>query len=511
MRKLMLVVCVLLVATAVVAPVSAMHPDHQYPCVGDPPRQSLDPLSPACVPFFGGDNGGVTDQGVTAHTVTLVLYNDYGIDGDMNAPWAPDDESLGHQALFQERDLIRTVKALVRHFEEEFQTYGRTVRIFADASSGGLATPCSGRQGDAAKVQLNYEPFAAIALGGGEMDCFAEYLADRFERPTFMYGGLVDAKLQAQHPGMIWSFMPTLQQEARASAGFLCRKLAGRPAIFTDDIDLRGKTRRIALIYPSRSQRGPEIPDAGRALVDAVRARCDLTFDAVETFVDAGTVEAPNIMARFKRIHISTVICYCIPVQTENAATKFQKSATALAYQPEWYWDSTVAMNKAMWHQLFGDARQRSFGMSDFWRQPEMPEQFHQRAYSGQEPGTTSNTRFSWNIYHALLQAFTAVQVAGPALTTPHVAAGLREHAVSNPSNPFTPLASYDGGDAFVDSFTGWWWDPVGTPPGGREREGCMRMLNEGKAYTAGTWPRGHADLFAPSAPCGAANQTAYP
>src|SRR5207248_1022396 len=33
-------------------------------CVGHPPRQTEDPLSPPCVAFFTGDNGGATYRGV---------------------------------------------------------------------------------------------------------------------------------------------------------------------------------------------------------------------------------------------------------------------------------------------------------------------------------------------------------------------------------------------------------------------------------------------------------------
>src|SRR5687768_11157954 len=47
-----------------------------YRCVGSPPRQTEDPLSPPCVPYFEGDNFGDTYQGVTEDEVKLVLYFD---------------------------------------------------------------------------------------------------------------------------------------------------------------------------------------------------------------------------------------------------------------------------------------------------------------------------------------------------------------------------------------------------------------------------------------------------
>src|SRR5687768_12377464 len=40
-------------------------------CVGDPPRQIEDPQSPPCVPYWEGDNGGATYQGVTRDEIRI--------------------------------------------------------------------------------------------------------------------------------------------------------------------------------------------------------------------------------------------------------------------------------------------------------------------------------------------------------------------------------------------------------------------------------------------------------
>src|SRR5687768_16669513 len=43
-------------------------------CVGNPPRQSEDPLSPPCAAFFDGDNQGATYQGVTKDEIRVLFY-----------------------------------------------------------------------------------------------------------------------------------------------------------------------------------------------------------------------------------------------------------------------------------------------------------------------------------------------------------------------------------------------------------------------------------------------------
>src|SRR5688572_17912425 len=40
-------------------------------CIGDPPRQIEDPQSPPCVPYWAGDNGGATWQGVTRDEIII--------------------------------------------------------------------------------------------------------------------------------------------------------------------------------------------------------------------------------------------------------------------------------------------------------------------------------------------------------------------------------------------------------------------------------------------------------
>ncbi|HUR49567.1 MAG TPA: hypothetical protein VMY88_08605, partial [Acidimicrobiales bacterium] len=43
-------------------------------CVGSPPRQTEDPLSPPCVASYTGDNGGATYKGVTADEIRGIYF-----------------------------------------------------------------------------------------------------------------------------------------------------------------------------------------------------------------------------------------------------------------------------------------------------------------------------------------------------------------------------------------------------------------------------------------------------
>lgn len=485
-------------------------------CVGNPPRQTEDPLSPPCVPDFDGDNGGATDRGITADSIEIALYNDVGVDGDMNAPYSPDDDAAGSQAADEQRDLVRTVKAQLRYFQRHFQTYGRTVHVTALASKGGVATPCPQRTADSYLVDKVINPFANLAMLGDGRECFLESMAHDFKRPSVTFGSDLPRETLDDHDPFIWSFMPDQETEAANSAGFICRKLIGRTARFSSGYT--NSKRRIGLIAPTRdAQRGPAMWELARLLESEVKRQCGKRFALSKTFVGGGQTDLVPILREFKDFGITTVICYCVPVPTEQTATSAQAMATALDYFPEWYWDHASRMDKAQWEKMSGIPLQHSFGMSYYWRMPGYHNQFPAKAFYEEESEGAPNERFNFEIYHGFLQLFTALQLAGPDLTAASLGSGLRTHARTDLRDPFVPAGGFgayapwaSGDHAFLDTAMGWWWDPTGNEPGAPlPYRGCLRVEDGGRRHIAGDWPEGDADLFIAAAPCTAANQHA--
>jgi len=487
----------------------------QKNCVGNPPRQTEDPLSPPCVPFWDHDNGGSTWNGVTKDEIKVVLYNDLGLDGDLNKPWRPSDEAPDHQSDYQTSYLVRTIKAQLRYFQKRYQTYGRTVKLYAQKSQSRLSTTCPQRRGDASRTWTEHSPFASVHFGDGGQ-CYMEELATEYKVPSFGLNSDVKRGRYERHRPYIWGFFPDQESEAAWSASFVCKKLAGRPAKFAYGEDLKAKQRTFGMIYPRVSDRGPESAELAQLFIKYVKAECGLDLTKpphkVKTIINSGAQDAGAYMSEFKRDGITTVICYCVPVQTELTVPTYQNTATSLDYYPEWYWDHASRMFRAIWNQTYGDksGRQRGFGVSQHWRQPAFREQYHYQAYLQEEPGTVPNTRFNFDIYHLFLNLFQAIQAAGPTLTPDSVEKGMFTFNYLQRNNPYVPTGGYGayGPDAigtytFIDTGMGWWWDPEGTPPGGTTGEGCLRVIREGLRFYPGEWPAGDDDLFRRSGdPC---------
>lgn len=485
----------------------------QKTCIGDPPRQTEDPLSPPCVPFFDGDNGGKIGQGVYPDRVEIVLYNDLNLKGDMTLPWKLSDEDTDHESSpnGQQTYLYRTVKGMLSFFSNRYQTYGRRIHVIAEPSGSGVTTPCSQRAAEASKVNRLYKPFAVVHFGDGGQ-CFLAEMADKYKVPGFGLNADVPREDFENSRPYNWGFFPDQETETGYSAGFVCRKLFGGKAKFAGP-DLQGKKRKFGLIYPSGSPRGPESKDLAQLLMDELRAcgmkvgntaDSDVIFRKIE---DDGKAEAGGIMTDFITEDVTTVICYCVPVQTENTVTTMQTTAQGLNYYPEWYWDHASRMFRAIWNELFGNDAMSSFGTSYHWRNNSFKEQYWYVAYLREWPGTVPNTRFGFDIYHLFLNLFQGLQGAGPNLTAESIERGMFTFNYLNRDNVFGPIGGYGpynksavSSYTFIDTGMAFHWDPAGTPPGESSPKGCLRAVGQGRRYYADEWPAGDADLFAKDA-----------
>ncbi|MFP5224561.1 MAG: hypothetical protein ACLGH3_03235 [Actinomycetota bacterium] len=489
-------------------------------CVGDPPRQTEDPLSPPCVPFFDGDNKGSTWRGVTGDTIKVVLYNDLNVEGDMTKPWKVSDEQADHETSQngQQTYLVRTIKGLLSFFTQRYQTYGRRVELIAVPSQNGLTSTCSQRATDATTVNRKHQPFAVVHFGDGGQ-CFLTEMAEKYQVPGFGLNADVPRKLFEDVRPYTWGFFPDQETEASYSASFICRKLFGRKAKFANSPTLQELTRKFGLIFPTKSQRGPESAELADLLMRFMqqdKACAGIKIGkgrendvVVRTIANDGKAEASGIMTDFVSFNVTTIICYCVPVQTENTVTTMQTTAQGLNYYPEWYWDHASRMFRAIWNELFNNDAMSSFGTSYHWRNDSFKEQYWYRAYLTQWPGTIPNTRFGFDIYHLFLNLYQGLQGAGPQLTPESVERGMFTFNYLDRTNFFGPIGGYGPYDrnavssyTFIDTGMAFYWDPTGTPPGENNPKGCLRAVRDGRRYYAGEWPEGDDDLFQPSSPC---------
>jgi hypothetical protein len=351
MRRILLVLAMLSFGFGVHAPARAeggQTPVYKR-CVGDPPRQTEDPMSLPCDGSFDEDNGGNTYQGVTADEITVLIYVDYGcpnfecgrspgtyidLDGTPQQSCPKTWPAGNPDAANCDDILVRTARAYNIWGNDRYQTFARHVHYYMYYSAAG--TPES-RRADAADNWARLHPFAVIdeAFYGGHNDAYDDAMA---ARGTMVFGSQypVPNALETKNAPMQWSFWPDVEHWADLYGGYVCATLAGRPASHAGDATANGGPRSFALWSTSdASKPGLRL---FALLVKEKLHQCGADVVAEATYPSEGfdlegrgvlDVSAVFAVATFETARATTVLWL------GGVEGRFTPTAAMLGYHPE--------------------------------------------------------------------------------------------------------------------------------------------------------------------------------
>ena len=450
----------------------------QARCIGNPPRQTEDPLSPPCLAgWTGSDNGGPTARGVGRSSVSVVLLDrNFGHD-DANYTDAPrsNDDPFDLNA-----------RALLRFFQSRYVTFGRTVNLYHYRGTG---TSTSGNTDlTYSELKQRYNPFAIIeqstfpAVEGPALaDHVLVFQVGERELGGNCQAGQVSMSRMAPY---LWCWAPDTDAVQRAYANYVCSGLAGRPASQASG-PLKLQTRKFGVL---------SIGSNSTALADSLKQRCGIVaktyrYTSADYNTEAATLSADGVTSLL------------------NPDPNLMQPAVRNNYFPEWIWAERELDNPLSLRVNASNASpaelQGVFGIVDVWRWRPNPQPYWYQAVQAAVPGLTPDTTAGSPMYQGLMMAFTAIQRAGANLTARNVQAGLEGMAAAD-ALPWSPRASYSPGDhAYVDDFMIVRWDTSGTAPGASS-PGCDRLLDDGRRYLAdGPWPSDDRAAASPG-PCNA-------
>jgi hypothetical protein len=497
---------------------------NQKRCVGNPPRQTEDPASPPCVPYFEGNNFGATYQGVSKNEITVLVYYDnggYGLTGQLETtpapgtyvdidkprlPNCPPDQGQGGSTDPNECDhlLVRVLKGFSRYFNTRFQTYDRHVHYWAYfASQSGVSA--ASRRGDAVANVERLKPFAVIdaATFGGFNE---EYDTAIAQQGVLIFssqqGSLPNAAYRKNAP-LSWGFYPDIEHWASLYSSYVCQKVAPYPVrrFAGGSGPPNGSKRKFGFW----STTDPAFPPL-RLFVDTVKnqmqKQCGVTgIDATHALngfavdnQDTGT-DAANAAAKFQTNDVTTVL------YLGSTEGKLSEAFDAIKYYPE----IVIAGNLNNDNNFNGQVQAQAawanaWAMTFHVRIAGLQQSPGYRAYKEGDPSGDDNAgTWARDEYRDNFMLFQGVQVAGPRLTPQSMDQGFHAIPEHASKDPFSPALFFDPGDyTSLKDGAEEWWDPQGqSPPGGTpsRRPGCFRMAREGKRFIAGHWPKGD-DVF---------------
>lgn len=435
-------------------------------CVGDPPRQTEDELSPPCVAYFEGNNFGATAKGVTRDEVRIVIVEhcstnaDDGARIDYGDPNAPNADSA--------------VAAYQRYFTDRYQMYGRKAHFFgAKSCPRSTADRAASDRNFIASLDERWDPFAIVY--GVVREAQAREAARRgiltnLESPM--------RSLTLDFAPHILSFEPDLEDSILTSAEFLCQKLAGRPARLSGEpLDMM-RNRKFGLVYDQDND-----PDgAGRDLLkQEVRNRCGTKAGEL---VEVSPDDEQQAVTTMRTEDVTTVIKY-------SNSISLVLSAEGIGWHPEWYLPGTGGSNEN--HSVMPASQWRNaFGFTFFRRLRVRAQEPAHQAFYESCPGCPG--RGNPFLYNILTMLFWGIQSAGPRLTPANVDHGLHAIPQRQSLDPYTPAAYFAPGNySWIKDSAAMWWDPSGVPPNGRN-PGCYRLVEDGLRYRQQDWRNNPGD-----------------
>lgn len=492
-------------------------------CVGKPPRQTEDPMSPPCVAFFQGNNGGATYQGVTKDQITVLVYMDpatYNV-GDQvdqspaggqycDVGLAANTGGPGCYSRGTEFDhkLVQMTRAFSRVFNDRYQTYGRSVRYWIYWGMVSNATAAQKR----GYAEGNYErlkPFAVIdeTFLSGNDEAYADAMAERgvLIFPGFESGALSGTFFRKYAPH-VWAFFPDIEHWAQNYVSYVCQKVAPLRVSHTEDgrfqdgSAMQGKPRRFGFLY-SNDTSFPGLQVFSDLVRDGI-AKCGIQPVEEAAIIDkAGPGQdgsAAVAVTRMRGADASTLLFAGASTLTFSQASDTSK------YYPE----IVIAGDGEIDRNLSGRIRNQNF-MKSAWVVSNQLGYYsldEDYGYLTCREGDSNLSRaaceFAATRYRGHFMLFRTIQAAGPRLTSDTIDRGM--HAIPRLSSDHHSKAAcfFDPGDfTCVKDSIEEWWHPTDRPPG-KTTPGCWKMTLGGQRFLPGQWPSGDHLFSNTNAPC---------
>lgn len=488
-------------------------------CVGDPPRQTEDPLSPPCVAYFEGDNGGATATGVSGTQIRILWMINSGttIETSRGAEASPPDGVYDVNNPNYTYLWFRMLRLAETYFNARYQLYGREAHFYLQVGGTYQDTP-EERHAEAVLGLQEGNPFIVVDAAAGDTEAYVEPFVAA-HRTVFIEASVGEDQLELgepasfyqEYPGLVYSFGPSVDQRAAQMADYVCSVAAHSPVDFSGVPGANGKPRKFGVVelgdpteYPNYAAWDSDIEHALTTCgANYVTGRStQICYDETG---NACPNEALDLQAKFRSEGVTTEL------MADDGDTSELDSASELGFLPEFiflgdgYSEDTLnaqgdfETNKLSWPYVRAVTNQTL--------SPADPDNRYCviAAREADPDAAYQDVRLFWCIvYPTLREVFSGIQVGGAHLTSEAIDEGFHAIPAVRSTDPQVQACFYLPNDySCVKDLTVAWFDPNGTTPGDPEPEGCYRMMGGGARFLPGTWTDADVDSRKrPSDPC---------
>jgi hypothetical protein len=434
---------------------------------------------PPCVAGWSGtDNGGATSAGVTAGTITVLMYHN-----KENPVSSSIIKQIGvYMSPAEDQAYLRAAALFIN---KRYQLYGRQLKLIHVVGQCDIAPPQeSCFRAEANSLVAQYKPFAVFWANNMNETAFLDELS---RRRVVNWGGWnfsdqFNNRLRPYH----WDALMGGDRQAEIAAELWCKRLAGRPAQYAGG-ELTGRTRKVAILTADTPATAPN----GRHLLSLLQ-KCDRNGPQLQLYSsNTGTAatQSTSTMAKLRRDGVTSVLWFSDPIAPVYAASQM----TSQGYYPENVLGGGGLLDFDALGQAY-DKQQwsRAFGLSDVGAALPTAQSDAGRVWrAGGGRGVVSDyAQIVW-AYLSLLA--TGIEQAGPTLTPLTFERGLlsmpgfgswQQHR--DPRLTFTRFGPQDY--TGISDVRQVYWDPDRTSPV-NGKQGAYVALDGGRRYQAGELP----------------------
>ena len=426
------------------------------------------------------DNGGATAPGVTADSITVVVYVAPDTDPVLDFITAAiNNDDTGAQVKQTYQDYTDMMNAL-------YQTYGRKVVLkFLDVS--GTSENGTAARADAVKA---VEELGAFAVWGGPV------LAPAWTEEIKARGVICLGCPAIPDPApLVFPIVASGAQTRLQLGEYITKKLKGGNAQFAGDTAMQSQPRVFGQIFID-TPGSPAEQDAADFKKQLADNGVDLSQQIPYT-LDPATLQeqAAGVIQKLKAGGVTTVILNADPI----APKIFTEEATKQNYSPEWIYGGAALVDTNAFGRTYDQTQwAHAFGISSLAPplSPDLQNQYdlHTWYFGDLAPANDS----AGVLFPQPALFFAGLQAAGPNLTAESFRDGLFAGAPAEQRSLTGPGITYgshglwpDEPDYYgIDDFTEIWWDPTATGKDEIRRDGTgmIRWVDGGKRYRLGEW-----------------------
>lgn len=419
--------------------------------------------------------GGDTDEGVTSDTIKVVAW----LPSDTDPIFGIVRQALGIDDSIEE--VRETYLGLAEIFQENYETYGRTVEIEFVQASGSMLDPVAARADAVRAAEL--DPFAVL---GGPL------LGSTWTEELHSRGIICMAcpGIEENEPSA-FGIQPSQSQIQAHVVNYVATKLKDGTAEFAGE-GSQGEDRVFGYLQLAQS-------DADERRVERyIEAFADEGIDIAESGMfpldpTRAAELATGIVSKMKQAGVTTVVVRADPI----TLPAFTREATKQNWYPEWVLGGYVFSDSTTFARTF-DQEQWSHAFGVSFLPPSAPAEITpayrlHEWYHGTPPPADDSLILT---YPQVTLFFTGLHYAGPELTSETFRDALfafpaTPRAVTQPSVDYgfglwnADDPDYAGDYEGIDDMVELWWDADAQGPDetGAEGTGVYQYANGGQRY----------------------------